>query len=119
MAQFSFVTVWRIEAAIESVWDAIHTVQDYPAWWRFVANVAEIDPGDQNGLGALHRFNWRTRLPYTLSFESKVVRIEKPNLIEATVDGELVGRGVWHLSQTGGITVVRQVAQLIATAVQQ
>ena len=107
MAKYKFVTTWQIKAPIESAWDAIRALDDWPAWWSFVAKVIEIDPGDENGLGAVHRLDWKTRLPYTLSFESVVVRIEKPSLIEATIDGELVGYGTWHLSQTGDVTCVR------------
>jgi hypothetical protein len=107
MAQYAFVTVWRIEAPIEPVWGAIHGVEGWPAWWSFVANVVEIEPGDENGLGAVHRFDWKTRLPYTLSFESRVTQIEKPCLLDARVDGELMGRGLWRLSEAGEMTVVR------------
>ena len=107
MAQYEMVTVWEIKAPIESVWASIRALEVWPEWWSFIADVVEIDPGDENGLGAVHRLDWKTRLPYSLSFESVVVRIKKPILIEATVDGELVGNGTWHLSQTSDITVVR------------
>ena len=107
MAQYEMITIWRIKAPIESVWQAIRALEEWPAWWSFVTKVVEIDPGDENGLGAIHRLDWKTRLPYSLSFESEVVRIEKPIVIEAKVDGELVGYGTWHLSQTGDITIIR------------
>ena len=107
MAQYEMVTIWKIKAPIESVWEAIRSLEDWPAWWSFVAKVVEIDPGAENGLGAVHRLDWKTRLPYSLSFESVVVQIKKPIRIEAKVDGELVGYATWRLSQTGDITMVR------------
>lgn len=107
MAQYCFVTTWRLRAPIEAVWNIIYDTRNWPSWWSYVERVVELEPGDKNGLSCLRRFTWKTRLPYTLTFDSRTVRVERPFLIEATVSGELDGRGRWLLSREGETTTVR------------
>ena len=45
---------------------------------------ALLEPGDERGVGRLWRLVWRSRLPYELAFDSRVTRIERPWLLEAT-----------------------------------
>ena len=42
-------------------------------------------------------YSWRSVLPYTLTFDSEVTRVEPPYLIEGHATGELEGVGVWRL----------------------
>ncbi len=100
MSDYEFVSVWTIAAPIDSVWDAIKRSEDWPAWWKGVLSVIELKPGDVDGIGAVHRSTWKSALPYTLEFDSEVVRMEKQRLIEARAFGELDGRGVWRFEQT-------------------
>jgi hypothetical protein len=64
-----------------------------------VTAVEVLEPGDTNahGVGQLARFSWRSVLPYTLSFETRVTRVEAPHLMEGHATGELEGVGVWRL----------------------
>jgi uncharacterized protein YndB with AHSA1/START domain len=107
MTSYSFATIWRIEAPIDQVWDAIHDVERYPAWWPNVKHVTKLAPGDERGIGARMRFVYKSRLPYTLEFETVATRLERPHLMEATSSGELVGTGRWTLSQEGPVTTAR------------
>jgi len=97
MADYSFLTTWCVDAPIQRVWDLIYDVKRYPEWWKGVRKVAELEPGDEKGLGALHRLGWRSKLPYTLEFDLRVTRSEPPYLLEAHASGELEGVGVWRL----------------------
>ena len=56
-----------------------------------------LAPGDENRIGRLWRFTWRSRLPYDLTFESRVTRRDRPYLLEGAADGELIGVGRWRL----------------------
>lgn len=69
--------------------------------------VKELKPGDESGLGAIHRSTWRSVLPYTLEFDSEVISIEKHNFIEARAFGELDGLGLWQFESNGDSTHVR------------
>lgn len=101
MASYDFVTVWNVSAPVEVAWKAIRENEKWPEWWQGVLSVAELRPGDDSGLGAVHRSIWRSRLPYTLEFDSEVVRIDELRSIEIRAFGELEGRGVWTFSPDG------------------
>ncbi|ADJ28541.1 AI-2E family transporter [Nitrosococcus watsonii] len=107
VAQYSLLTTWRIEAPIEAVWNAISNTENWPAWWNYVERVVQLESGDKNGLGSRYCLLWRTRLPYRISLESKVTRIEAPVLVEAIVSGDVEGWGRWRLASEGSITEVR------------
>ncbi len=97
MATYSFVTTWCVDAPIQRVWDVIYAAEDYPNWWKGVVSSTELEPGDENGLGALFRLTWRAKLPYTIEFDTRVTRSEPPYLLEGHASGELEGVGVWRL----------------------
>ena len=59
--------------------------------------VEVLEPGDTDGVGELARYSWRSVLPYTLRFDSRVTRVEPPHLIEGHATGELEGVGIWRL----------------------
>lgn len=107
MKEYSFVTNWRFEAPIEAVWDVIYRVEDWSEWWKYVKRVEEIQAGDANGVGAIRRQTWTTRLPYNLTFDARVVRVEKPYLLEAVAMGDLDGIGRWTLTSEDALTYVR------------
>jgi hypothetical protein len=93
---YAFTSVWQVAAPIQAVWDAIYDSQRWPTWWRYVAAVDELAPGDGDGVGAVRRYTWTTQLPYRLVFESTVTRVEAPNILEASANGQLVGSGCWR-----------------------
>lgn len=105
-AQYDFVTTWCVDAPIESVWDVIHDAKAYPQWWKGVQSVVELEPGEESGLGQMDRFSWRSLLPYTLSFDMRTTRVERPHLLEGQANGELAGTGTWMLSEGRGTAVV-------------
>jgi len=106
MAQYRFLTTWLLDAPRDAVWEVIYAQKEWPDWWRGVEDVFELDPGDADGLGSRSRMTWRSFLPYDLVFETHTVRIERPQLIEGQVDGELAGTGRWRLFEADGATAV-------------
>ena len=107
MNQYALVTEWHLAAPIERVWDALDAVEDWPRWWRYVRAVVELRKGDENGVGAVRRFTWASRLPYSLSFEMRASQVRRPTFMEGIATGELTGRGRWHLAAEGATTRVR------------
>ncbi len=115
MAEYRFVTVWRIEAPIDAVWEAIYRSERWPTWWKSVTQVVEIAPGDEHGVGSVRRYFWKSRLPYTLLFELQVTRVQGPVALEGVSRGELAGRGTWNLSAAGPVTTVRNTWEVRTT----
>jgi hypothetical protein len=49
-------------------------------------------------VGRVARERFKGRLPYELSTQSEIIRLEPPREFEVEVVGDLSGRGVWTLS---------------------
>jgi uncharacterized protein YndB with AHSA1/START domain len=107
MANYEFVTVWRVKAPIEKVWDLIYHSENWPEWWRGVEKVEKLKEGDPNHVGALFRYTWKSRLPYKLIFDMETTRVEPMAIIEGRAIGELQGEGRWTLTHEAGITTAR------------
>jgi hypothetical protein len=56
----------------------------------------ELKPGDDEGVGSIRRTTWKSVLPYTLEFDSEIVRLEPMQVIEVRAFGELEGTGIWQ-----------------------
>jgi uncharacterized protein YndB with AHSA1/START domain len=106
MSQFILLTNWKIAAPVSAVWEALSHPEDWPRWWPYVAEVTKLADGDDNDLGARHRFVWRTRLPYTLAFDTETVALEKHKVLVARAKGDVNGTGTWRLSENGNGTEV-------------
>ena len=99
MAAYSFLSTWCVAAPLERVWDVLSDTEGYPEWWKGVRKVTVLEPGEGGGrgVGTLYRMEWRSKLPYSLVFDSRVTRTEAPHLLEGQASGELEGRGAWRL----------------------
>jgi uncharacterized protein YndB with AHSA1/START domain len=106
MARYEFLTTWCLDAPIGDVWDALYASERWPEWWRGVERVKVLEPGDADRVGELSRYTWRSRLPYTLEFDMRTTRVERPFLVEGKAQGELTGEGRWRLFEGGGATAV-------------
>ena len=106
MRDYRFVTTWCLDAPIERVFDAIDDAARWPEWWKGVTRAELVEAGGEDGIGRLWRYTWRSRLPYDLSFESRVTRRERPYLLEGDAAGELIGVGRWRLFEGQATAVV-------------
>lgn len=107
MREYALVTEWRLDAPIERVWAALAAPRDWPSWWRYVHSVEELEPGDADGVGALRRFTWTSRLPYRLAFDMRSTVVKRPERMEGVASGDLDGSGRWRLRAEGRTTTVR------------
>jgi uncharacterized membrane protein len=104
MTTFTFISVWKIEAPLEPVWEAISRFEDWPSWWKGVQQVEVLSPGDSNRIGFCSRQTWKSKLPYKLKFEGCVTRVEPQSLIALTSGGELQGTGLMRFANDGKLT---------------
>jgi hypothetical protein len=106
VSRYRFLTTWLVDARREPAWEILHDVVSWPSWWRGVVAVDELDPGDANREGSRYSIEWRSRLPYSLRFDFRTDRVERPLLMEGRAFGELAGTGRWRLFEQDGITAV-------------
>ncbi|WP_213302141.1 SRPBCC family protein [Paraburkholderia sacchari] len=107
MAEFRLTTLWCIEAPLQQVWDAVHDSINWPKWWKNVEAVRELQAGETDGLGAVHRYTWKGVLPYRVIIDVRVTRVAPLVALEGEASGELEGVGRWHFATDGSRTVVR------------
>jgi len=107
MAQYRFVTVWRLRASLTEVWRAIVESERWPSWWKGVVRVEGLSRGDEAGLGDRRRYVWRSKLPYTLAFDMETTLVEPMKRLEGRASGELEGTGRWEFEEAQGVTTVR------------
>jgi uncharacterized protein YndB with AHSA1/START domain len=100
-----FLDAWFVDAPIEAVHEALADGRTYPHWWRPVYIAVESD--GPPAVGKVSRQHFKGRLPYHLHTRSTITRLEPPRIIEADVEGDLRGRGLWTLTQDGNRTHVR------------
>lgn len=108
MARYSFLTTWALGAPVDDVWRAIHDTERWPEWWPGVKTAERLrgGAGPDDGVGSVHRYVWRSRLPYDIEFRMETTRVERPHLLEGEADGNLRGTGRWRLWEAGGATAV-------------
>jgi ribosome-associated toxin RatA of RatAB toxin-antitoxin module len=104
--QYEFVTRWFLETSSERVWKEMADMEAWPSWWPGVEKMQVRSPGDADGRGRAFRNVWRSKLPYTLEFDTRVTRIEPHALIEASISGGLEGTGRWVLATHGTSTLL-------------
>jgi uncharacterized protein YndB with AHSA1/START domain len=95
--EYVFVDEWDVRAPVEEVFEALADARTYPAWWRPVYLSVEADGPPE--VGRTSRQHFKGRLPYTLTTTSTIVRLERPHVVEADVEGDLSGRGIWTLTE--------------------
>jgi hypothetical protein len=106
LSDYRFLSTWLVEAPRERAWAELQDAVSWPEWWRGVARVDQLDPGDENRLGSRYTIEWRSRLPYPLEFEFKVDEVDRPTTMAGTARGELEGTGRWRLFEDAGVTAV-------------
>jgi hypothetical protein len=107
MAKYEFETIWRFKSPLEPVWEMIYHSERWPSWWKGVERVEVVKEGGEDGIGSIYRYTWKSKLPYRLTFEMQLKRVEPMRIIEGVALGELSGKGLWQLSSDGEITTAR------------
>lgn len=104
---FRIPTLWRVAGRIEDVSAILARPEDFPRWWGDVyLDVKTVLQGDAMGVGqtvAVYSKGW---LPYRLHWQGRLVENHMPKSWTVEATGDLVGRGIWTLTQNGGIAEI-------------
>ena len=105
---YDFLSKWRFDdTRITEVADVLEDTASLPRWWPDLFRAVTIErPGTGHGLGEVARCECRAILPYTLRFTYTCVEERYPNGSTIDSTGDLVGRGIWRLTErAGGVDV--------------
>lgn len=109
MTHFDLVSHWRIRAPVDRVWAAITDPASWPRWWPCVLQVQTLRDGGPDGVGAVRRIDWSTRLPYRIVIEVEGVESVRHQRLRGRSRGLLDGEGLWLLRAEQGFTDVTYV----------
>jgi hypothetical protein len=107
MADYRFETTWRLRASQAQAWALLSDGEGWPAWWPSVRRVEVLAEGAPGGVGRRLRYHFATRLPYTLTFDARMVEAVEPSRLVAVAEGELAGTWTCALAQRGEDVVVQ------------
>ena len=106
LESYSFVTVWKVDAPVDKVWNELIDSNEWPLWWKGVKEVKVLRKGDENGKGSITFYEMGTFF-YTLKFMMKVVEVEKHRYIHGVAEGDLIGMGLWEFTEENGAVIVK------------
>jgi hypothetical protein len=90
MRTWSFRSSFTVPAPCARVHDVLADLESYPSWWRQVRAVVRL--GEDDALVVC-----RSVLPYSLHLHLHAVH-RLPDLLETSIDGDLVGSVRWRLA---------------------
>src|SRR5881275_118221 len=88
MAKYEFVTIWRFKSPLAPVWELIYNSDRWPEWWKGVERVERVREGDEQNIGSISQYTWKSKLPYRLTFKMELTRVEPLSIIEGRAIGE-------------------------------
>jgi len=87
---------------LQEVNDIIGNALDLPRWWPAVyIEVAELERGDERGVGRVIDLYTKGLLPYTLRWQFRVTESNYPRGFALEAWGDFVGRGIWTFEPDG------------------
>jgi mannose-6-phosphate isomerase-like protein (cupin superfamily) len=106
-SEYRFLDKWFIPHPIDVVFDELLHGEDYPKWWGEAwKRVTPIGGAAAAAVGAKTEVIAGGFLPYTITLELEVARIERPHLMSVVSRGDLEGTGTWRLHEFEGGTAV-------------
>jgi hypothetical protein len=100
--EYHFITQWLVLGTVEEVSDIIGDAGLLVRWWPSVySDVKIIEPGDEYGVGKVVSLYTKGWLPYTLSWNFRVMESREPYGYTIEAWGDFDGRGIWAFEQHG------------------
>ncbi len=104
---YHFVTEWKIQGAIETVYDILAEPLHYPDWWfPGYLTARELNFPGAGKIGRVVSFELKGVIPYRLSWQVESVEETRPYRLAARSGGDFVGEGIWTLSQENSVVKV-------------
>ncbi|MFO0964887.1 MAG: hypothetical protein U0793_04760 [Gemmataceae bacterium] len=105
MAQYRFITTWRLAHPIDRVYAALRAMDVYPRWWPSFREAKRLNP-EVRDVGEHWEFVVKGKLPYRLRYQIKMTAVEAPRLLAYDALGDLEGGGRTELKEEAGRVVV-------------
>jgi hypothetical protein len=97
-SNYNFKTEWKLCGTAEEVFEIISDVHSLTRWWPSVYLEVRETPQQNDNNFELYTKGF---LPYTLTWQLKVVEVIEPHSIVLEAYGDLEGKGKWTITDDG------------------
>jgi len=98
---YVFVDRFIAPCDLETAYQYIRKVEEYPRWWgKVYKKIEKLKDSPEDQPGARYRIKVGGFLPYSLTIENETTHISRPNLIRFDAHGDLQGKGSWFFLET-------------------
>lgn len=104
--QFRFADRWIINGTSEQVAEVFSDTHELWRWWPQLSKIPFASADKPNGVNRHFVYQARGFLPYRLSIEFNVTKVDYPHFFEVEISGDLFGMGQGHIKQVGSDVVV-------------
>ena len=95
-AYYIFVDKFIAPCTIETAYNYIKEIDDYPRWWgKVYKKIVKLKEAPPDTAGSKYAVTVGGFLPYSLTIENEVKLVEMPNRIEFIANVYLEGKGAW------------------------
>lgn len=101
-----FVNGYWFPVSPAELWDTLGDFDRYPTWWVWLRELVVVPDDDGLVEGAELSGTVLPPVPFRLSLRVTLDRCLRPDLLEATVDGDLRGNAMLRLAPAGAGTTV-------------
>jgi hypothetical protein len=105
VAEYRFITRWRVSAPRQVVWDILNDSLRYPEWWPCYKRCHPLTPGG-TGVGSAGEYVVRGPLPYDVRYRLELTHYDPPYESAFRAAGDLVGAGRMVYEPDGDGTLV-------------
>lgn len=106
MFRYHMKSVWEISAPLEKVYESIADSSAWSRWWPDVDQSYLVSANENDGIGSVWHYVWKTYYFWKLSFDIKLIEIEPLKRVSGIASGDLEGFGTWEFINKGQNTVV-------------
>lgn len=99
---------YQLGVSPDALWTALVRVEDYQQWWPWLRRF----DADHLGVDAVWRCLVQPPLPYRVRFAIRLVEVQAPTTIRASITGDVVGDAHLEISEVPGGCDARLVARL-------
>jgi hypothetical protein len=93
---YVFVDKFTVPCDVETAYQYIKQVEEYPRWWgKVYKKIEKLRDAPPDTAGSEYRVTVGGFLPYSLVIGNETTLVDRPNQIEFVAYGDLEGKGIW------------------------